>query len=121
MFGFYADAESASGCCFLDSVFKLTFLPTKKAKLEIWSPRPMYFAATHHSEGGGGAFHGGGTFHGGMALSMRGGTFHGGWCFPWGVFHFGPYLVDGRQGVASMGGGSAKPKVLLLAKPLELQ
>ncbi len=30
----------------------------------------------------------------------------GGGTFPWGLFDFGPYLVDSQHGVASMGGGS---------------
>ena len=71
----------------------------------------MYFAAAiaiHHSEGGG-------TFHGGgVVLSM-------GVAYPCpGGFDFGPYMVNGRQG-GGIHGGSAKPKVLLLTKLLELQ
>ena len=46
---------------------------------------------------------------------------HGGEAYPWGEFDFGPYLVDGQQGGGIHGGGSAKPKVLLLAKPLDPQ
>ena len=39
-----------------------------------------------------------------------------------GGFEFGPYLVDDWQcGVASIWGGGVKPKVSLLAKPVELQ
>ncbi len=84
------------------------------AQLEIWPQRPMYFAATiaiHHSAARG------------VALTMGGGTFHRGVAYPWGGgFDFGPYLVEGWQGGGIHGGGgSAKPKVLLLAKPLELQ
>ncbi len=45
----------------------------------------------------------------------------GGVVYPWGGVDFGPYLVEGWQGGGIYGGGSAKPKVLLLAKPLELQ
>ncbi len=51
-----------------------------------------------------------------------------GWHFPWGgvAYPWGGWLWSllgwrPAVGVASMGGGSAKPKVLLLAKPLELQ
>ena len=57
---------------------------------------------------------------------MGGGTFHRevthqwGVAYPWGV-DFGPNLVDGWQGGWHPGGGSAKPKFSLLAKPLELQ
>ncbi len=58
---------------------------------------------------------------GGVALFMGVVLFMGGWHIPRGV-DFGPYLVEGQYGgVVSMGGGSAKPKVLLLTKPLELQ
>ena len=39
---------------------------------------------------------GGGTFHGGASVGVA---------YLWGV-DFGPDLVDGQQGVASMGGGS---------------
>ena len=74
-------------------------------KLEIWPQRSMYFAAAiaiHHSDGGG--------------------TFHGGWHFIWRV----AYPWRGLTLVltwlkAGIHGGSAKPKVLLLANPLELQ
>ncbi len=38
-----------------------------------------------------------------------------------GGFDFGPYLVDDLQGGGFHGRGKAKPKVSLLAKPLELQ
>ncbi len=48
---------------------------------------------------------------------MWGGTFSGGWHVP-GWFDFGPYLVDGWQGVASIQG---KAKVSSSLKPLELQ
>ena len=61
---------------------------------------------------------GGGVHHGGWHISVGGGTFHGG------GFDFGPYLVDGCQvggGGHNHGGWQAKPKVLLLVKPLELQ
>ena len=49
---------------------------------------------------------------------MGGGTFHGGGgvAYPWGA-DFGPYVVDGWQGVASIGGGGSisliKPEGLL--------
>ena len=53
---------------------------------------------------------------------MGGGTSVGDGIYLGGV-DFGPYLVDGWWGVAFMGGGGVppKPKVSLLAKPLELQ
>ena len=42
----------------------------------------------------------------------------GGWHFPWRRgFDFGPYVVDGWQGVASVGGGAVKAKASLLTKP----
>ncbi len=88
----------------------------KRTKLEIWPQRPMYFAATiaiHHSAVRGVALSMGVVLFMGVVLSMVGGTFHGWWL--WSLLGWRP---AGR--VASMG-LSAKPKVLLLAKPLELQ
>ena len=40
----------------------------------------------------------------GDGIAVWGWHFLWGWHIP-GVFDLGPYLVDGRQGVASMGGG----------------
>ncbi len=79
-----------------------------KCKLEIWPKRPRYFPAAshHHTPQWAGGWH----VSWGVALSSRGGitvgsgTFQGGGvAHPWGVFDFGPYLVDRWQGVASMG------------------
>ncbi len=99
----------------------------KQEQLEIWSQRPMYFAATiaiHHSAARGVALSMGGWCFSWRRVVLFMGGWHflwGGWYFSWGGVDFGPYLVEGQQGgVASMG-GSAKPKVLLLATPLELQ
>ena len=46
-----------------------------------------------------------------------------GWvAYPWGLgVDFGPYLVGGHQGGLAFVGGGGKPKVSLLAKPLELE
>ncbi len=48
---------------------------------------------------------------------------HYGWvAYPWGLgVDFGPYLVRGHQGGLAFVGGGGKPKVSLLAKPLELE
>ena len=51
--------------------------------------------------------------------ASRGGRWHHEGSIPGGCLTLVLYLVDGQQGVASMGGGKAK--VLLLAKLLDLQ
>ena len=75
----------------------------------------MYFAATTASRGWHVGW--GGTFHGGWHISGGGGSW--GWHIPGRLTLVLTWLMAGR-GVASIG-GPPKPKVLLLAKPLELQ
>ncbi len=105
-------ATSTWGHCFA-SILKSQANGSKHLRTHqpaIWPQMRRYFATHRHALCGGGE--GGGTFHGG-------GTSWG-VAYPWGV-DFGPYLVEGWQGGGIYGGGSAKPKVLLLAKPLALQ
>ncbi len=74
-------------------------------KLEIWPQRSRYFAADIVALRGGWRIMG-------VAHFM-------GVAYPWGI-DFGPFLVDGQLGCGIHGGGG-KPKVSLLAKPLEIQ
>ena len=83
-----------------------------KQKLEIWPQRPRYFAATiaiHRGEQGGGMSEEGGTSvkGGGTSVVMGGmSVVMGRWHISWGGgVDFGPYLVDGSWGEASMGRG----------------
>ena len=75
----------------------------KRLQLEIWPQRPMYFAAASHCHTPRGAGEG-------VAHSMGGGV----WL--WSLFGWWP-----AGGWHLWGGGPPKPKVSLLAKPLELQ